>query len=214
MITSSIESNDLYVNQNEIIRAHCVDPVQPRAIRVWRLRKKVYSSLCSVFRGNISVSKDEKCHIMVAFIVRWMLRRLIPLIENHHTSSLMYWPRCKCLNQRKKPFNAWFSILDDEKIVQLWGNASRCRHKVAIQTGPHSETHCIISWWLILSPPCGPSAMNHMNCLLVALNRHHRNCYCVVWHVVCIVGTTEILIVIDVVCVVGKPIETPSNVIP
>ena len=65
----------------------------------------------------------------------------------------------------------------------------------------------------MLSPPCGPSATNHMNCLLFALKRRDQNCYCVVLNVFCTVEMTEILIVIDVVCEVGKPLEIPSNVI-
>jgi len=55
--------------------------------------------------------------------------------------------------------------------------------------------------------------MNGMNCLFVALKRHHRNSYCIVLNVFCIFEMTEILIVIDVVCEVGKSLETPSNVI-
>jgi hypothetical protein len=137
----------------------------------------------------------------------------MPLTNNHHTSSLMYRPCCKHLNQGKKPLNARFRILDDKKTLQPCGNASRSQLKVVIRTSPHPQKHWIISWWLMLAPPCGPSAMNHMNCLLIALKRHHQNCYCVVPNVFCIVEMTEILIVIDVVCKVGKSLETPSNVI-
>jgi hypothetical protein len=65
----------------------------------------------------------------------------------------------------------------------------------------------------MLSPYGGPSAMNDMNCLLITLKRRRQNCYCVVPNVSCIVETTEILIVINVVCEVGKSLETASNVI-
>jgi hypothetical protein len=71
----------------------------------------------------------------------------------------------------------------------------------------------IISLWVMLSPPCRPSATNHINWLLIALKRHYRNCHCVVLNVFCIVGMTEILIMVYVVCDVGKFVQTPSNVI-
>jgi hypothetical protein len=35
---------------------------------------------------------------------------------------------------------------------------------VLIQTRSHPEKHCIMSWWLMQSPPSGPSATNYMNC--------------------------------------------------
>jgi hypothetical protein len=173
----------------------------------------VYSSLDRAYLDDISDSDAEKSLMTVVSILQGLYRRLMPLLDNHHTSSLTYWPCCKRLNQGKKPFNTRFSILDDEKTLQPCGNTSRSRLKVAIQTRPHPEKHYLISWWHMLSPPCGPSATNHMNCLLIALKRSHRNCYCVVPNVYCIVETTEILIVIDVVCKVGKCLETPSNVI-
>ena len=65
----------------------------------------------------------------------------------------------------------------------------------------------------MLSPPCGPSATNHMNCLLVAMKRCDWNSYCVVLNVFCIVQRTEILNMINLVCEVGKSLKTPSNVI-
>jgi len=173
----------------------------------------VYSSLDRAYRDDISGSDAEKRLTTVVSIVRGLHRRLMPLLDNHHTSSLTYRPCCKCLNQGKKPFNARFSILNDNKTLQLCGNASRSLLKVAIRTRPHQGKHCIISWWLMLSPPCGPSATNHMNSLLIALKRRHRNCHWVVPNVFCIVQMTEILIMIDVVCEVGKSLETPSNVI-
>jgi len=165
------------------------------------------------YTDDKGASDAEKRLTMVAAIVQGLHRRLMPLLANHHTSIRMCRPSCKRLNQGKKPFNAQFSILDDEKKLQPCGNASRSRPKVAIRTRPHPENHCIISWWLKLSPPCGPSATNNMNCLLIAWKRRHRNCYCVVLNVFCIVETTEILIVIDVVCEGGKSLQTPSNVI-
>jgi hypothetical protein len=52
-----------------------------------------------------------------------------------------------------------------------------------------------------------------MNCVYVTLNRCHWNCYHFVPNVFCLIETTEILIVINVVCEVGKSLETPCNVI-
>jgi len=180
MITSSIESNHLHVKQIESIQVNLVAQVPPRAIWLRRQRKKVYSSLDRADKEDISGSDSEKRLMMVAFIVQGLHWRLMPLLDNHHTSSLTYLPCCKRLNQGKKPFNARFSILNDEKTLQPWWNASRCRLKVAIWTRPHPVKRCIISWWLMLSPPCGPRARNHMNCFLITLKRCHWNCYCVV----------------------------------
>jgi len=140
-------------------------------------------------------------------------RSLMSLLKNHHTSCLTCQPSCKRLNQGKKPFTASFTILDNEKILQLWGNAFSSRLKVAIQTCPHPEKHCIISWWLMLSPPCGPSVMNHMNYLFFALKRCDRNWQSIVLDVLSIIGTTEIQIPIDIVREVSKSLETPSNVV-
>jgi len=212
-ITSSIESNNLHVKQIESIQVNHVGQVPPRAIWLRRQKKKVYSSLDPAYRDDISGSDAEMRLTMVPSIVDGLQQRLMPLLDDHHTSSLTYWPCCKRLDQRKKPLNAWFSILNSEKTLQPCGNAICSWLYVAIWTRPHPEKHCIISWWLILSPPCGPTATNHMSCLLVALERGHRNCYCIVPNVFCIVETTDILIVIDILCEGGKSLKTPSNVI-
>jgi hypothetical protein len=213
MITSSIELNDLHVKQIESIEVNHVAQVPQRAIWPRHQQKKVYSSLDHAYRDDISGSDAEKRLTTVASIVQGLHRRLMPLLDNHHTSSSTYRPCCKRLTQGKKPFNARFSIVNDEKTLQPCRNASCSQLTVAIRTCPHPEKYCIISWWLMLSPPCGPSATNHMNCLLIALKRRRRNCYCVLQNLLCIVDNTEILIVINVVCEVGKSLETPSNVI-
>jgi hypothetical protein len=88
---------------------------------------------------------------------------LMPASKNHHTSSLTYRRCCKCLNTGKKPFNAQFSILNDEKTLQLYGNASRSQLNVAIRTRLYPEMHCTISWWFTLSPPCGPTANTYIS---------------------------------------------------
>src|SRR5882757_11165164 len=120
----------------------------------------------------------------------------MPLLQYHHTSSLTYWPWCKRLNEGKKPYNVEFSILTYEKTLQPRGNTSCSGLQVAIWTRHHPETHSIVFCWLMFSLPCGPSARNHRNCLLVALKRCHRNCYCVALNVFCIVEITEIPIMI------------------
>jgi len=161
----------------------------------------------------MSGSDAEETLKTIASSVPRLHRRSMPLLDNHLTSCVTYRPCCKRLNQGKKPFNTQFSILEDEKTLQPCRNASCSRLKVALRTRPHPEKHCIISSWLMLSPPCGPSATNHMNCLLVALKRCHRNCYSVVLNVFCIIETTDLLIMIDIVSEAGKSLETPRNVI-
>ena len=135
----------------------------------------MYSTLDRAYTDEISSSDADKTVLTVASILQRLHQRLMPLLDTYHTSSLMYQPCCICLNQSKKPGNAPFSILDDEKTLQLCGIASRSGLEVAIRTRPSSEMHYIISWWLMLSPPFGPSSMNHMNGLHVALEIHHRN---------------------------------------
>jgi len=187
MITLSFESKNLHVNQIQTIQVNHVAHVPPCAIWLRRQRKQVYSPLDCANRDDISGSHTKTRLTMVASIVQVLHLRLMSLLDNHHTSSLTFRPCCKQSNESKKPCNAGFSILDDKKSFQLCGNASSCGLKVAIWTRPHPEKHCIISWWLMLSTPCGPSATNHINCLVVALKRCHRNCYCVLPNVVCIV---------------------------
>jgi hypothetical protein len=52
--------------------------------------------------------------------------------------------------------------------LQPCRNASSSQLTVDIQTRSHLEKHCLIPWCFMLSLPCGPSATNHVNCLLVA----------------------------------------------
>jgi len=150
---------------------------------------------------------------MVASIVQELHRRLIALLDNHHTHSLMYWLYRKRLNWGPKPFNAPFSILGKWSTLQPYGNESRSQLKVAIRTCHYPEKHCIISGWLMISPLCGQSATNHMNCLRFTSKRRHPKCNFDRLNVFFIIQTTEILIKIDVVSDIGKSHETPSNVI-
>jgi len=150
---------------------------------------------------------------MVASIVQELHRRLMPLLDNHHTSSLTYWPCCKRRNQAQKPLNIQFRIVVDEKTLPWCWNASRRRLKVDIWTCPDPDKHFIISWWLIISPTCGPRAINHMNYLPGKLTTRHRYWHCVLPNVFCNMEITEILIAIVVVCEVDKSLETTSDVI-
>jgi len=187
--------------------------VEQRAIWLLRQRKEVSSPLDRADRDDISSSNAEQRYTTVASIEQGLNRRLMSSLDNHHSHSLTYRPCCKCVQQCKKPMNTRFSILDDAKTLQPCENASSSLPHVAIQTRPHPEKNCIISWWLKHSPPGGPSPTNHMNCLLIRLKRRHRNCYCHVPNAFCIAEMTEILIVIDIVREVGKSLDTPSNVI-
>ena len=190
-----------------------VGEVPLRAIWLRRQPKRVCSSSGHAFGDYISSAEFQKRLETVASLVQRLPRRLMPLLDNHNTSSLTYPPFCKRLNQGKKLCNALFSILNDEKTLQACRKVSHNGLRQSIQTRPHPEKECIISWWLMVSPPCGPSAFNHMNSLLVAFKRRRRNSDCVVPNVVCFVEITEIPMVIDVVCEVGKSLITPSNVI-
>lgn len=150
---------------------------------------------------------------MVASIIQGLHQRFMLLGGNHHTSILIYWPCCKPLDQQMKPFNGCFSIVVDKVTLQMYWNAPSHQLKVVIWLCPLPEKHCIISLLLMLSPPCGPSVMNHTYCLLVALGRHPHNCCSVVPNVFFIVGRTDILIIISIVCKVGQSYKTISNVI-
>jgi len=151
--------------------------------------------------------------MLVASIIQTLHRRLMSPLDHHHTSSQMYPPWCKRLNHGGKPLNTQFCIIDDEKPFWPYSNVDSSRHKVAIWTRPHPENHSIMSSWFMLSPPCGPSATNHMNCLLVSLKWPHRDCCCFAQNVFCTGEMTEILNLINVICWVGKSLETPRNVI-
>jgi len=171
-----MESNNLRVKQIETIQVNRVAQIPPRAIWLHPQHKIVYSSLDDAYRDHICGSDAEQRLTTVASIMQGLHQSWIPLLNNHLTSSLTYRPCSKCLNQGKKPFDACFSILDNKKTHQPCRNSSGSRLHVAIRTRPHPETTCIISCCLMVTPPYGPSAKNHMNCLLVAWNRRHRIC--------------------------------------
>ena len=173
----------------------------------------MYSSFHCADRGDICGFNAEKLLMMVAFFVQGLHRGLMTLLHNHPSCHLTYRPCPKCLNQGKKQFGTQFSILNKETTLQLCGILSRSRLNVAIQTRPYPEIHCIISGGIMLSPRSGPCATNHMNCFLIAFKRRNRNCCWVVRNESCILEMTARMIVIDVVCEVGKSLETPSNVI-
>jgi len=201
------------MKQIESIQVNRVAQVPQQAIWLRYQCKKVFRPSDRASREDTSGSKSKSGITIVASIMQRLYQGMMSHFNKRHTSSLMYQPSCNHLNQGEKPYNDWFGILDDKKSLQRLGNASSSRLKVAIWTCPHPKKHCIISWWLMLCPPCWNGATNHMNCLLVVLKRHHPNCYCDVLNGFCIVETTQVLIVIDIVFEVGKSLETPSNVI-
>jgi len=210
MITSSIESNNLHVKQIQGIEVNHVAEVPPSAIWLRHLQKTVYSPLDQADSDDISGSDVENRLMTAASIRQGLNRTLLSLLDNHNTSSLIYLPHNKHRNQNKKPFNVSFCILDNDNTLHMCWNVSTSQITVSIWTCPHPEKHCISSCWLMISPPCGPSATNNMNCLHVRLTRHHWNCCCIVPNEICIVETTEILMVIDVICEIGKSLNNQA----
>jgi hypothetical protein len=68
-------------------------------------------------RDNLSGNDGKMNLTTVASIVPKLQRRLISLLDNHHTSSLMYQPHCKCMNKGKIAINAEFSIHNDKETI-------------------------------------------------------------------------------------------------
>ena len=62
----------------------------------------MYSFFDCADKKDISVSKAKKRLTTVASIVPGLHCRLIPLLDNHHTSILVYRPTDKHLNQGMK----------------------------------------------------------------------------------------------------------------
>ena len=123
-ITSGIKLNNLHVKLIESIQVSCIAQVPPSAIWLRCQWNKVYSMLDCACTYDKSSSDAEKRLTMVASFVPELHWRLMPLCDDHHTSSLTYWLCWKGLNQGRKSFNAQFSILDDEKTQQPCRNTS------------------------------------------------------------------------------------------
>jgi len=145
MITWIMESNNLHVKQIEMVQVNRVTQVPLRAVWLRRHRKMVYSCLDWAYGDDISGCNPDKRLLTAASIMQGFHRRLMPLLSNNHTSCMMYWLCCKCLNQGKKPVNAGFSILDNEMTIQPFINASHSQLEEAIQTCPNPEMYCILS---------------------------------------------------------------------
>jgi len=173
----------------------------------------VDSPLDNAWRNEISSSNMEQSFTTEASVVQGLHQRLISFQENYYIICLTYRPWCKRLNQSKTPHNTRVSILVDKKTLHPCGNVSSSWLNVAIWTCSNPEKYCIISWWLLLALHSGPSATNLTNCLCIILKWCHWNCYRIILNVVCTIEMTEVLIVIDIVCEVGKSLETPSNLI-
>jgi len=168
MITFSMEWNYLHVNKSKefkkimLLKYHWM---QSSCGVSW---KKLWSPCDCAYKNDKGGFNSETRFTKGASMEKGLHQRLITLLDNHHSSSWIYWPSCKCINQYKMPFNYPFSILVNEYTLQLDWNGFCSQFEVANWTCPHPVKYCINYWWLILSPPCGTSAMNHMNCLLVA----------------------------------------------
>jgi len=114
-------------------------------------------------------------HPTVSSIVPALNWSIMPLLDNHHASGVVYLAWFIYFKQENHAVKSPVSIDDDESTLQPGGNESRALIKKGTQTCPHPEKHFIYSFWLILSPPQGPSATNHINPLLVALKCHYLN---------------------------------------
>jgi len=177
--TWNIESNNLHERQIENIQVVCIGQVPLQASWLRCGQKKVYSFSDIAYKDDISGSDGQIRLTTVTSIVRGLNQRRLRHCDHHHCSSLTYWPCWTWLNQCKELFNHQFRILDDEKTLQRCGNESSRQPKEAIRTCPYPEKYGIISGWLMHSPSCPPGLTNHMNCLLVELNRCHQNYWCI-----------------------------------
>jgi len=119
--TSSIESNNVHVKQIENIWVNPVAWVPLHAICQRHHQKKMYSPFNHAYRGDISGCNAEKRLTTVASNLQGLHQRLMFLLNNHHTGSLAYRACCRSLYQGKKPFNAWFRIMNDKRQFKRAG---------------------------------------------------------------------------------------------
>ena len=140
-------------------------------------------------------------------------RRLMPLLDNHHTSRLTYRASCEGPKQGKKPFIARLSILDAEKDSS---NVQECVPQSIYRGYPHlspsSETlHHFLGAYAISA--LGTQCSELYKLLASRIEKTSPKLLLVCTKCICIREMNEILIVIDVVCEVSKFPETPSDVI-
>jgi len=210
---SSIKSNFLPLRLVARILCNCIGQVQLHAMWLQHLQKNLNSTVDWTWRDNVTGSDDKRRLTIIDSFLHGLYWRLMTLLENYYWISLRYMPCRTQPSKGQKPFDAGLNILGDEKTIQNWENASSIRLKEAIWTCPHPKKHCISPCGLLCLPPRGPSATNHLNCLLVALRRRHWNWYSIEGDVLYIAEMTEILIVMDIICEVAKCFQIPSNVI-
>jgi hypothetical protein len=187
-----------------------VAKVTPCTIWLWHSLSKVYSPVDCTYRDTISSSDAKMSRTIVAFFLHVLHWRLMSLLPNHHNISLSYRQRCKWLSKSMMPLDSEFSISITQRNFQHVGIHPAVNLKSLCSLVP---IHCIISWWLMHCPQWGPSEMNDMNCLLIALESRKWNCYSIELNVFSIGKTTEILFIINVVFEVSKSLETPNTVI-
>jgi len=128
----------------------------------------VYSHLDCAYRNDINYCDTEQRLTMVASIVQGFNQRLMSLLNNRHSCSLIYQLCCQSLNQGRKFFNIGFSIFDHKETVQPCCNGYSSEHTAVIRTCPLREKQCNISCYFMHSPACGFNPTNHINCLLVS----------------------------------------------
>jgi len=175
-INSCIKLNNLPVIQHESIQFNPVLYVPLCAIWLGCLRQKVYSSSNHMCRYNIPDSKAEMELMIVAPTIEVLYWRLASHLNSHHASIVRHQPCCTHQIQGKKSCNSYFSILDNEKALQMCRYVSHSQQIVKFQTHPRLGKHCIIFWWLKLDLLYIPSATKQMNCPLIALKRCHQHC--------------------------------------
>jgi len=82
--------NNLHVKQTKSIEVNRVAQVPLHAIWLWCQEKMVYNTLDCIHTDDLSDSKAEKRFMTVASIVQGQHLRLMSLLDNYHTSSLIY----------------------------------------------------------------------------------------------------------------------------
>jgi hypothetical protein len=102
--------------------------------------------------------------------------RLASHLNSHHASIVRKQTCCTHQIQGMKRCGSNFSILDDEKALQICRYGSCSQQIVAFHTHPRLGKHCIMFCSLRLNLLYKPSATKQMNCLLIALKRCHQHC--------------------------------------
>jgi len=196
-----------------MIQVNCVAQVSLSATWLRFQQNMVHSPFKHTYREEIGGFNTKKRYPPAASIVQGLHQGLMCILDHLHSSSLTYWPCFTCLIHGKSPFNAWYSILDNEQTLQLRQNISNSGLKLSIRTCSHPANHCMSPWRLMSFASLWHSTTNYMNCLFVTLKRCNWNCNCTGQNVFCMADTTKILIVVNVFFEVDKSRVTPCNLI-